>query len=337
MTGLHYIAMALSFALVITRTAGAGTPAPPADHETDRGRRPLATAATSGSTDVPDENPSESHDCSSCHAIDLGSDTNQFALESDDPACPHLDMHHTLYGSVIPYPTAAPYSEPGELYACLSCHEVDTSSGTNQILVERDCQVCHDADSHHMLYGSAIAYPTDVPYSTAVEQYVCLSCHEIVTSSGGNEFLVERDCLACHHTSRVENVIVDIKPGLEPNWINTEARSDLRVAILSSGDYDVTAIDASSLLLEGEVAPSRSSLGEGVDGYMDLTLSFPGEAVANALGDLQTSQPYEVRITGAFEDGTRLVGSDSVVALPRSWRNRPERPRKPMKRSGVRQ
>jgi len=213
MTGPHYIAIALSFALVISKTAGAGAPAPSSDRETDQGRHPLFASATPSPTDAPDEIPGESHDCTSCHAIDPGSDTNQFTLESDDPTCPHLDMHHTLYGSVVPYPTAAPYSNPGELYACLSCHEVDTSSGTNQFLVERDCQVCHDADSHHMLYGSAISYPTDAPYSASVEQYVCLSCHEIVTSSGRNQFLVERDCQACHHATRAQNVIVDIRPG----------------------------------------------------------------------------------------------------------------------------
>jgi hypothetical protein len=177
-----------------------------------------------------------------------------------------------------------------------------------------------------MLYGGAIPYPTVTPYSISAEMYVCLSCHEIDTSSGRNQFLIERDCQACHHATGVKNVIVDIKPGSDPNHpINIGSKGVLPVAILGSWDYDVTEIDVSSLLLEGEVVPLRSSLQEGVDGYMDLMLKFSSEAVADALGDLQPSQLYEVWITGTFEDGTRLLGSDSVVAAPLSWRNRPKR------------
>ena len=90
-------------------------------------------------------------------------------------------------------------------------------------------------------------------------------------------------------------------------------------------DYDVTEIDVSSLLLDEEVAPLRSSLEEGVDGYLNLMLKFSSEAVSNALGDLQPSQTYEVWISDTFEDGTPLLGSDSVVAAPPSWRNWRER------------
>jgi hypothetical protein len=326
MTGTPQIAMALSFALVISKPAAAGVPAPPPKHESDHRQHPLFGSANRSPTDAPHETPGELHDCTFCHASDPSSGTNQSIIESDRQACPHLDLHHILYGSVIPYPTAAPYSNPGELYDCLSCHEIDTSSGTNQFLIERDCRVCHNQDLHHMLYGGAIPYPTVTPYSISAEMYVCLSCHEIDTSSGRNQFLIERDCQACHHATGVKNVIVDIKPGSDPNHpINIGSKGVLPVAILGSWDYDVTEIDVSSLLLEGEVVPLRSSLQEGVDGYMDLMLKFSSEAVADALGDLQPSQLYEVWITGTVEDGTRLLGSDSVVAAPLSWRNRPKR------------
>jgi hypothetical protein len=300
MKGTTRVAIALTFALVISKPTGA---------------------------DAPYEIPGEFHDCTLCHSIDPASSSNsdQFAIASDRSACPHLDLHHTLYGHAIPYPTAAPYGNPGELYVCLSCHAIDTSSGANQLRVERDCHVCHRPDLHHMLYGDRISYPTDAPYRTSAEQYDCLSCHEIVTSSGRNQFLVERDCQACHHVTDVENVIVDIKPESDPNLINIEARGVLPVAILGSRNYDVTEIDVSSLLLEEEVAPFQSSVEQGADGFLDLMLKFSSEAVSNALGDLQPSEMHEVWISGTFEDGTPLLGSDFVVTVPRSRSHRRER------------
>ena len=55
----------------------------------------------------------------------------------------NVERHHLLYDTEIPDPTDAPYGTPGELYTCLSCHEVDSSSGVIEFLVERDCVVCH--------------------------------------------------------------------------------------------------------------------------------------------------------------------------------------------------
>jgi hypothetical protein len=224
-----------------------------------------------------------------------------------------LEGHHTLYGSVIPDPTAAPYGEPGELYVCLSCHAVDTSSGTNQFLIERDCQACHHPDLHHMLYGSAVSDPSVAPYPDAGEQYVCLSCHGVASSSGGSEWWVERDCWACHDMTRVEDVIVDVKPGSDPARIKVGSKGSLPVAILGSVDYDVTEIDVPTLLLGDQVAPLGASFYQGVDGYLELRLKFSNEAVSYTLGDVQTDQTCEIWISGAFHDGTPLLGSDSVV------------------------
>ncbi len=113
------------------------------------------------------------------------------------------DLHHSLYGSAAHDPTDAPGGTPGESLVCLSCHAVDTSSGSNEILVERDCLACHSVngaitDRHHVLYGGQVPDSTDAPYGASSESYVCLSCHEVETSSGRNRFLVERDCRACH-------------------------------------------------------------------------------------------------------------------------------------------
>ena len=52
---------------------------------------------------------------------------------------------------------------------------------------------------------------------------------------------------------------------------------------------------------------------------MDLKLKFSSGAVQNALGNPQPGQMYDVWITGEFMDGTRILGSDSCVAVSRSW------------------
>jgi hypothetical protein len=100
----------------------------------------------------------------------------------------------------------------------------------------------------------------------------------------------------------------------------------LPVAILGSRSYDVTEIDASSLLLEGEVVPLRGGLEEREDGTLDLTLKFSAAAVAAALGGLRPGQSYEVSITGAFGDGTPFVGSDTVVVARSRRRSRTDQP-----------
>jgi hypothetical protein len=232
-----------------------------------------------------------------------------------------LDRHHLLYGTVIPNPPDAPHGAPGESYVCLSCHAIDTSSGTNRFPIERDCRACHHPDLHHMIYSAVIPDRTEVPYGAAGELYDCLSCHAIDTSSGNHRFLIERDCRACHHPTGAQTVEVDIKPGNKRNSFKLKSRGVLPVSILGSDDYDVAEIDVSSLLLQGKVAPLRSRLRKRAGGYMDLKLKFSSGAVQNALGNLQPGQTYDVWITGEFMDGTPILGSDSCVAVP-LWRGK---------------
>jgi hypothetical protein len=142
------------------------------------------------------------------------------------------------------------------------------------------------------------------------------------TSSGNHRFLVERDCRACHHPTGAETVEVDIKPGSNRNSFKLKSRGVLSVSILGSDDYDVAEIDVSSLLLQGEVAPLRSRLRKRAGRYMDLKLKFSSGAVQNALGNLEPGQMYDIWITGEFMDGTRILGSDSCVAVVRSWGKR---------------
>lgn len=46
-------------------------------------------------------------------------------------------------------------------------------------------------------------------------------------------------------------VTIDIKPGSEPNCFNNDGHGVIPVAILGSAEFDVTTIDAGSVMLEG--------------------------------------------------------------------------------------
>jgi hypothetical protein len=64
-------------------------------------------------------------------------------------------------------------------------------------LTEADCRVCHTTgvpDRHHLLYGQPTPPGSFVPYPNDDDIYTCISCH-------GDDFTVERDCLACHTSS----------------------------------------------------------------------------------------------------------------------------------------
>jgi hypothetical protein len=84
-------------------------------------------------------------------------------------------------------------------------------------------------------------------------------------------------------------VLLDIKPESCPNPINTKSKGVLPVAILGTGDFDVTDIDVASISLEG-VDPIRSSV---EDVVVELTL------------------------TGVLLDGTPIEETDCIVVLDR--------------------
>ncbi len=160
-------------------------------------------------------------------------------------------------------------------------------------------------------------------------------------------------------------VFLDIKPRSCPNPLNvksfdTPARNGkpkkggvLPVAILGTGEFDVTDIDVSTLLLEG-VAPIRLSLedvatpvsgGElndgtnldprsskdfatsganngdcecttaGPDGYMDLTLKFQKSEIVTALGSVVTGDVIPLTLTGELLDGTPFESMDCVTIV----------------------
>jgi len=110
---------------------------------------------------------------------------------------------------------------------------------------------------------------------------------------------------------------VDIKPGSDPNSINTKSKGVVPVAILGSATLDVTDIDVSTLQFAG--ASPKHDLSDplvyaahlqdvNLDGFVDLVSHYPQK-------DTTVCGQATGEITANLLDGTALSGSDSVRPL----------------------
>jgi len=132
-------------------------------------------------------------------------------------------------------------------------------------------------------------------------------------------------------------VPVDIKPQACPNPLNVTSRGVLPVAILGTSGFDVTQVDAASLLLQG-VPPLRSALEDvgtlfapftgkqnpldcttgGPDGFIDVVLVFDTKVVAAALGPVSIGDVLVLKLTGNLKSqfgGMPIVGEDVVMIV----------------------
>ena len=130
------------------------------------------------------------------------------------------------------------------------------------------------------------------------------------------------------NVSFTQRVSLDLKPGSCPNPICSRSRGVQPVAVLGTGNFDVTTIDVSSLRLEG-VAPIRYGYedvsapyagdlcgcnGSGPDGFPDLTLKFSTQEIMDAIGR-SPSGDRVLTLTGTLLDGTPIAGQDCAVIL----------------------
>jgi hypothetical protein len=119
------------------------------------------------------------------------------------------------------------------------------------------------------------------------------------------------------HINIVLSVIIDIKPGNNPNSINLKKDKIITVAVLGSSDFDVSSIDVSPLSDAPKFggatpqAPIRFSLQDvNRDGYIDLVLQY------KLIGLGFNLSSTEGCITGMLTDGTPIEGCDSVRIVP---------------------
>jgi len=105
-------------------------------------------------------------------------------------------------------------------------------------------------------------------------------------------------------------VDIDIKPGSCPNSISLRSRGRIAVAILTTADYDATAVDPASVVFAG-AAPIRWAQ-EDVDDDGDVDLVFHFKTQELALDEDST----EATLTGTSLSGNPIWGSDTVRIVP---------------------
>jgi len=162
-----------------------------------------------------------------------------------------------------------------------------------------------------------------------VENYT-YTIHLKVTDSEGQSDIAESTLTILPKPATV--VAVDIKPGSCPNPLNTKSSGVLPVAILGTGDYDVTTIVPTSVRLAG-VEPLRNSLEDvasplwdtndcncmeaGPDGLLDLTLKFETQGIVKAIGDVNDGDVLTLELTGVLYDPppyeTPIEGADCIL------------------------
>lgn len=192
----------------------------------------------------------------------------------------------------------------------------------------------------------------------AVNQHVKVVAHPLFGYVRGVRFpdyeLVDgrgRESVVCQH------VDLDIKPGSCPNPFNIKLfdfaegskpnkGGVLPVAVLGSGTFDVTAVDLSSLRLEGVAPLSKGGpkvvdvagpvMGgdecacttAGPDGYPDIMMRFQSQEIAAAIAPGYEGD-RELTLTGYYLDGVpfeakdciRIVGHEPV---PMQYSDEPE-------------
>ena len=106
-------------------------------------------------------------------------------------------------------------------------------------------------------------------------------------------------------------VDMDIKPGNDPNSINTKSKGVIAVAILTTGDFDATSVNASTVLFgpDGAAKAHKRAHLEDVDsdGDTDMVFHFRTQETGITQGNL------EACLTGETNGGQEFGGCDAVL------------------------
>jgi len=108
---------------------------------------------------------------------------------------------------------------------------------------------------------------------------------------------------------------IDIRPGVEPNFVNPMSHGLIRVAVLGSESFDVSEVDASTLAFGPAGAAPLGRRGGwhrdvNRDGFRDLVSLYRIEESGIAFGDTQAC------VVGEMADGAPFEGCDAIVTLP---------------------
>ncbi|NIM58038.1 MAG: hypothetical protein GTO16_03715 [Candidatus Aminicenantes bacterium] len=108
---------------------------------------------------------------------------------------------------------------------------------------------------------------------------------------------------------------IDIKPGSDANRINSNGHGVIPVAILGSADFDVTTLDPSTVMMDGQGVRMKGKSGragsyEDVndDGFIDLVVHIED-------GDVYTTGDTVGTVTAETCEGELIGGQDSISII----------------------
>ncbi len=145
-----------------------------------------------------------------------------------------------------------------------------------------------------------------------VTSLALLGCGDRATAPSLDELgpQLNRCGISCDLTTVIP-VGIDIKPGSDPNSINTTGKGLIPVAILGSAGFDVNDVDVSTLTFGPVGATPAHKAGGHLqdangDGFTDLVSHYRGQDTGLMAGDT------EACVEGLLNDGTPFEGCDDV-------------------------
>ena len=106
-------------------------------------------------------------------------------------------------------------------------------------------------------------------------------------------------------------VVIDIKPGSDPNSINLKSKGVVPVAVLSNEEFDASDVDPTTVVFAGASPLRWTQEDVDGDGLMDMLFFFKTQVL-----DLVESST-DATLTGKTIDGVQIEGTDTVNIVPK--------------------
>jgi len=112
----------------------------------------------------------------------------------------------------------------------------------------------------------------------------------------------------------VTPVVIDIMPGMSPNYINSKSKGVIPVAILTDAGFDATTVNPLSV----EFGPNGANAKDGkghikdvdADGDLDMVLQFNTSETGIQCGETEAS------LTGMTINSLDIKGTDAIMTVP---------------------
>jgi hypothetical protein len=111
-------------------------------------------------------------------------------------------------------------------------------------------------------------------------------------------------------SSNPTEIEIDIKPGSNQNTINLKSKGVVPVAVLTTGDFDATAIDPDTAQFAGATPRYWSFKDVDHDGEDDIIFHFRTQELA------LDQNSTEATLTAELLTGEEVYGTDEVRIVP---------------------